>query len=131
MSQQQQLKVEHRLYESATSIKPVVSMLISLPPLITIFASDELLKHPHIAIQVAIASCLSSEVSWITALNAPYSDKTMHNIFPLIISSFTLLSDNSTEMYAKGARIHKTIANVRYCIIILDLDHEQVIIDML
>lgn len=59
-----------------------------------------------------------------------YSDETMYDIFPLIILSFAYLIHKSTNLHAKGVRILETMANMRYCIIMLDLDCEHILINI-
>lgn len=59
-----------------------------------------------------------------------YSDETMQDIFPLIISSFAPLTNKSTNLYAKGVRIIDIMAYVRFCITMLDLDCKHKMIDM-
>lgn len=59
--------------------------------------------------------------------DTPYSDEIMYDIFPLII---LYLIDKSTNLHAKGVRILQTMANMRYCIIMLDLDCEHILINI-
>ncbi|CAA3030882.1 Hypothetical predicted protein, partial [Olea europaea subsp. europaea] len=78
--------------------------------LITALVSEELLKHSNFAIQVAVTSCLSEIIRGMVP-DTPYSDKTMHDIFSLMISSFASLTHKSTYINAKGFRILETTAN--------------------
>lgn len=108
---------------------PAISMLTSPSMLITALVSEELLKHSNFAIQVAVTSCLSEIIRGMVP-DTPYSDKTMHDIFSLMISSFASLTHKSTYINAKGFRILETTANVRYCINMLDLNCEHMIVEM-
>lgn len=75
---------------------------LHLYSLMTALISDELQNCTHATIQMTVAPCLS-KIFRITALDNPYSDKTLKDIFQLIVSSF--LSDHSSILYPKGAGI--------------------------
>lgn len=54
----------------------------------------------------------------------------MQDVFQLIVSSFDNLSDKSSRSYKKRATILETVAKVRSCVIMLDLELDQMIIEM-
>ncbi|GLT72796.1 hypothetical protein SLA2020_447000 [Shorea laevis] len=76
-----------------------------------------------------IASCIS-EITRITAPDAPYDDDQMKEIFQLIVSSFENLSDNSSRSYTKRTSILETVAKVRSCVVMLDLECDGLILEM-
>ncbi|KAL6498278.1 hypothetical protein OROGR_028675 [Orobanche gracilis] len=108
---------------------PTQSMHTALSPLMKALVMEELLKHSDADVQVGIASCIS-EVTRITAPDAPYNDDKMKDIFQLIVSSFENLSDTSSRSYEKRATILETASKVRSCVIMLDLECDQMIIEM-
>ncbi|CAI9759700.1 unnamed protein product [Fraxinus pennsylvanica] len=108
---------------------PGKSMQAALSPLLKALVADELLKHSDIDVKVAVASCIN-EITRITAPDAPYDDDRMKDIFQLIVSSFEHLYDKSSRSYAKRAMILETVSKVRSCVIMLDLECDQMIIEM-
>ncbi|XP_031279565.1 nucleolar protein dao-5 [Pistacia vera] len=90
---------------------------------------DQLFKHSDIDVKVSVASCIS-EITRITAPDAPYSDDEMKEVFQLIVSSFENLSDKSSRSYAKRTSILETVAKVRSCVVMLDLECDTLIVEM-
>ncbi|XP_074329426.1 uncharacterized protein LOC141667028 isoform X1 [Apium graveolens] len=91
--------------------------------------NESLLRHTDVEVQVAVASCIS-EITRITAPEAPYTDDQMKEVFQLIVSSFAGLSDMSSRSYDKRASILETVAKVRSCVVMLDLECEALISKM-
>ncbi|CAK9146640.1 unnamed protein product [Ilex paraguariensis] len=120
--------------------------------------ADELLKHSDVDVKVAVASCIS-EITRITAPDAPYDDDQMkvprivsfdsfsynfllfpffvnfismatQDVFQLIVSSFENLSDKSSRSNDKRALILETLAKVRSCVVMLDLECDGLIVEM-
>ncbi|WOH03789.1 hypothetical protein DCAR_0623189 [Daucus carota subsp. sativus] len=91
--------------------------------------AEQLLRHANVDVQVAVASCIS-EITRITAPEAPYTDDQMKEVFQLIVSSFVDLSDMSSRSYNKRASILETVAKVRSCVVMLDLECEELITEM-
>lgn len=54
----------------------------------------------------------------------------MQEIFQLIVSSFENLSDNSSRSYTKRTSILETVAKVRSCVVMLDLECDALILEM-
>ncbi|KAH6757885.1 hypothetical protein C2S52_023207 [Perilla frutescens var. hirtella] len=108
---------------------PPKSMQNALNPLMNALVTEVLLKHSDIDVKVAVASCIS-EITRITAPDAPYDDDKMKDVFQLIVSSFENLADVSSRSHEKRATILETVAKVRSCVIMLDLECDQMIVDM-
>lgn len=108
---------------------PSKSMQTALSPSLKALVSDQLLRHSDIDVKVAVAACIS-EITRITAPDAPYNDEQMKEVFHLIVSSFENLSDKSSRSYAKRASILETVAKVRSCVVMLDLECDGLIIEM-
>ncbi|XP_052209614.1 sister chromatid cohesion protein PDS5 homolog C-like [Diospyros lotus] len=108
---------------------PSKSMQAALGPSMKALVADELLRHPDEDIKVAVASCMS-EITRITAPDAPYDDERMKDVFQLIVSSFQNLSDNTSRSYNKRTLILETVAKVRSCVVMLDLECDSLIVEM-
>ncbi|XP_065867038.1 sister chromatid cohesion protein PDS5 homolog D-like isoform X2 [Euphorbia lathyris] len=99
-----------------------------LPPMKALI-SDALLRNSDVDVKVSVASCLS-EITRITAPNAPYSDDHMKEIFQLIVESMEKLSHVSSRSCTKAVSILETIAKVRLCLVMLDLELDELIMKM-
>ncbi|GER51737.1 sister chromatid cohesion protein PDS5 homolog A [Striga asiatica] len=108
---------------------PAQSMQTVLSPIMKALVLEELLKHSDDDVKVGVASCIS-EITRITAPDAPYDDEKMKDVFQLIVSSFEDLSEISSRSYGKRAAILDIVAKVRSCVIMLDLECDQMIIEM-
>ncbi|RZC79402.1 hypothetical protein C5167_003645 [Papaver somniferum] len=120
-------KVEIHL--SKVEQSPSESMHSALTPSIKALVANELLRHPDVDVKVSVASCIS-EITRITAPDAPYEDDQMKEIFQLIVGSFEKLYDTSSRSYHKRASILETVAKVRSCVVMLDLECDGLIIEM-
>ncbi|XP_076951233.1 uncharacterized protein LOC143624472 [Bidens hawaiensis] len=120
-------KVEKLL--SKVDQSPKKSMLDALKPSMRALIHDKLSKHSDVDVKVAVASCIS-EITRITAPDAPYDDDQMKDVFQLIVSSFEGLADQSSRSYAKRASILETVSKVRSCVIMLDLECDGLIVEM-
>ncbi|KAK9059434.1 hypothetical protein SSX86_022054 [Deinandra increscens subsp. villosa] len=108
---------------------PKQSMLDALKPSMNALIHDSLSKHSDIDVKVSVASCIS-EITRITAPEPPYTDDQMRDVFQLIISSFENLDDKSSRSYNKRASILDTVSKVRSCVIMLDLECDELIVKM-
>ncbi|XP_057957797.1 sister chromatid cohesion protein PDS5 homolog C-like isoform X2 [Malania oleifera] len=108
---------------------PPKSMQNALSPSLKALISDELLRHSDVDVKVAVAACIS-EITRITAPDAPYDDDQMKEVFQLIVSSFENLSDKSSRSYNKRTSILETVAKVRSCVVMLDLECDALIVEM-
>ncbi|KAI7752993.1 hypothetical protein M8C21_026734 [Ambrosia artemisiifolia] len=120
-------KVEKLLLKVDQS--PRKSMLDALKPSMNALIKDSLSKHSDMDVKVAVASCIS-EITRITAPDAPYTDDQMRDVFELIVSCFEDLSDLSSRSYNKRALILETVSKVRSCVIMLDLECDELIAKM-
>ncbi|KAL4565214.1 hypothetical protein LXL04_029300 [Taraxacum kok-saghyz] len=120
-------KVEKLL--SKVDQSPKKSMLDALKPSMRALIHDSLSSHSDVDVKVAVASCIS-EITRITAPDAPYNDDQMRDVFQLIVSSFEGLADQSSRSYNKRASILETVSKVRSCVIMLDLECEGLIVEM-
>ncbi|XP_062097335.1 sister chromatid cohesion protein PDS5 homolog C isoform X2 [Humulus lupulus] len=108
---------------------PSESMQNALSPSLKALVDDTLLGHSDVDVKVAVASCIS-EITRITAPDAPYDDDQMKEVFQLIVSSFENLCDKSSRSYTKRTSILETVAKVRSCVVMLDLECDALILEM-
>ncbi|THG01404.1 hypothetical protein TEA_021150 [Camellia sinensis var. sinensis] len=121
------LQIENFL--SRVEQSPLKSMQTALSPFMKALVADKLLRHPDVDVKVAVASCIS-EITRITAPDAPYDDDQMKDVFQLIVSSFENLSDKSSRSYNKRTLILETVTKVRSCVVMLDLECDGLIVKM-
>ncbi|KAK1293627.1 DNA mismatch repair protein MSH6 [Acorus calamus] len=108
---------------------PSESTTKALDPALKALVAKELLRHSNTDVKVSVASCIS-EITRITAPDAPYEDDLMKEIFQMIVEAFENLSDTSGRSYAKRVSILETVAKVRSCVVMLDLECDGLILDM-
>ncbi|CAH2077314.1 unnamed protein product [Thlaspi arvense] len=108
---------------------PPDSMQNALSPLMKALVAGKLFKHSDVDVRVAVAACIS-EITRITAPDAPYDDEQMKEVFKLIVSSFENLVDNASRSYSKRTSILETVAKVRSCVVMLDLECDALLIEM-
>ena len=101
----------------------------ALFPSVKALVADQLFRHANVDVKVAVASCIS-EITRISAPDAPYADDQMKEAFKLIVSLLDNLSDKSSRSYRKMTSILETVAKVRSCVVMLDLECETLILEM-
>ncbi|KAJ1410042.1 hypothetical protein SESBI_22277 [Sesbania bispinosa] len=95
----------------------------SLVPSMKALISDTLLRHTDEDVKVSVTSCFS-EISRITAPDAPYDDEQMK--WP----AFEKLSHVSGRGYEKALNILDNVSKVRLFLVMLDLECDDLIIEM-
>ncbi|KAM0847072.1 hypothetical protein ACQ4PT_055258 [Festuca glaucescens] len=108
---------------------PPQSTFVAIRPVMTALVRGDLLAHPDADVRLAIASCIS-EVTRITAPEAPYEDTVMKNVFSVIVESFRTINDIESPSFGKRASILETVAKVRSCVLMLDLELDDLIREM-
>lgn len=153
---------------------PSRSMQNALLPSMKALISTDLLGHLNMDVRVSVVSCIS-EITRITAPDAPYNDEQMkvipyinpidnsfdfnnmlatkmarsskyvtfycsnmflfllfdvQEIFHLTVAAFENLSHASSCCYKKAISILDTVAKVRSCLVMLDLECDALIIQM-
>ncbi|KAL2346661.1 hypothetical protein Fmac_000661 [Flemingia macrophylla] len=108
---------------------PPDSMQNAISPSLKALIADKLIRHTDDDVKVAVASCIS-EITRITAPEAPYDDDQMKEVFQLIVSSFENLHDEVNQSHAKRTSILETVAKVRSCVVMLDLECDALILEM-
>ncbi|GAB2286574.1 hypothetical protein Dimus_020971 [Dionaea muscipula] len=114
---------------SRVNQSPPESLQKGLAPSIKALVADELLRHADIDVRVAVAACIS-EITRITAPEVPYDDGQMKDVFQLIVSSFERLYDKFSRSFNKRVTILETVSKVRLCVVMLDLECDELILVM-
>ncbi|KAL0923001.1 hypothetical protein M5K25_007042 [Dendrobium thyrsiflorum] len=93
------------------------------------FIAKDLLGHTNMDMKVSIASCLG-EITRIIVPDAPYDDDIMKEIFGLIVAAFKNLDEMLSRSFPKRVSILEIVAKVRSCVLMLDLDFDDLILEM-
>ncbi|KAK9098263.1 hypothetical protein Syun_025308 [Stephania yunnanensis] len=101
----------------------------AMEPSLKALASENIREHSDVDVKVAAASCVS-EITRITAPDAPFEDEQMREFFKLIVAAFEKLDDTSSRSYSKRVSILETLAKVRSCVVMLDLECDTLISQM-
>ncbi|KAI7747181.1 hypothetical protein M8C21_010665 [Ambrosia artemisiifolia] len=101
----------------------------ALSPPMKALVAGSLLEHSSMDVKVSVASCLC-EITRITAPQAPYSDEELKGVFQCIVSSLENLSDKSSRFYHKRVAILDSVSKVRSCVIMLDLECDDLIVKL-
>ncbi|KAL0443057.1 UNVERIFIED_CONTAM: Sister chromatid cohesion protein PDS5 [Sesamum latifolium] len=108
---------------------PPKSILDSMQPFSNAIAKPELLKHQDREVKLFVAACIC-EITRITAPEAPYDDDVLKDIFELIVSTFSGLSDTNGPSFGRRVVILETLARYRSCVVMLDLECDDLINEM-
>ncbi|XP_023643045.1 sister chromatid cohesion protein PDS5 homolog A isoform X3 [Capsella rubella] len=105
---------------------PPAAVLESIQPFLDAVIKPDILNHQDKDVKLLVASCIS-EITRITAPEAPYSDNIMKDIFQLIVSAFTGLNDVSGPSFGRRVVILETVAKYRSCVVMLDLECDDLV----
>ncbi|KAG6641941.1 sister chromatid cohesion protein PDS5 homolog B-like [Carya illinoinensis] len=108
---------------------PSASILESMQPFLNSIVKPEMLKHQDRDVKLLVATCIC-EITRITAPEAPYGDDVLKDIFHLIVSTFSGLSDTSGPSFSRRVVILETLAKYRSCVVMLDLECDDLVNEM-
>ncbi|XP_076907861.1 sister chromatid cohesion protein PDS5 homolog A-like [Bidens hawaiensis] len=108
---------------------PPKEVLKSMQPFINAIVKPELLKHHDKEVKLLVAAC-TCEITRVTAPEAPYGDDALKDIFHLIVSTFSGLRDTKGPSYRRRVTILEMLAKYRLCIVMLDLECDDLINEM-
>ncbi|XP_020683417.2 uncharacterized protein LOC110100313 isoform X1 [Dendrobium catenatum] len=117
------------IYLSRVEQSPSTSMSDALCPTMNSLITKEFLNHPEADVKVYVAACIN-EIMRVTAPDAPYNDDLMKEIFAMIVDAFEKLDDMSGCSYCKRVSILEIMAKVRSCVVMLDLECDDLILRM-
>ncbi|KAH9287487.1 hypothetical protein KI387_031604, partial [Taxus chinensis] len=116
-------------YLSEVDQSPSQVMSKAMRPSMNALVAPELLGHRDKDVVLLVAICIS-EIMRITAPEAPYSDDVLRDIFHLIVGIFRGLDEISNPSFGRRVSILETVARIRSCVVMLDLECDDLIIDM-
>ncbi|CAA2986797.1 sister chromatid cohesion PDS5 homolog A isoform X1 [Olea europaea subsp. europaea] len=108
---------------------PLKSVVESMQSFVNAIAKPELLRHQDLEVKLFVAACIC-EITRITAPEAPYDDDVLKDIFQLIASTFSGLSDTNSTYFGRRVVILETVARYRSCVVMLDLECDDLINEM-
>ncbi|KAK7860225.1 putative lrr receptor-like serine/threonine-protein kinase [Quercus suber] len=108
---------------------PSKSMRDALFPSVKALINNKLFRHVEMDVKVSVLSCII-EITRITTLDAPYKDEQMKEIFQLIVAACENMFQVSTRFDKKVTSILDTIAKVKLCLAMLDLECDALIVEM-
>ena len=109
--------------------EPSKSTRDALLPSVKALITNKLLRHAEMDVKVLVLSCII-EITRIIAPDAPYKDEQMKEIFQLILAALENMSHVSTRSYKKVVSILDTIAKVKLCLVMLDLEYDALVVKM-
>lgn len=109
--------------------EPPTPVADAMLPIMKALIRRELLNHAEMDIKASVASCLH-EVLRITAPDTPYEDKVMEETFKLTVKLLKKLSLDSGHCYTKAVSVLLSMANVRSCLVMLDIEVDELIVEM-
>ncbi|XP_038718226.1 uncharacterized protein LOC120011235 isoform X2 [Tripterygium wilfordii] len=98
-------------------------------PIMKALIGNDLFRHSDMDVKVSVADCIS-EITRISAPDAPYNDDMMKEYFQLAVEALENLSLVSGRCYTKAISILDTLARCRSCLVMLDLECDSLIIKM-
>lgn len=108
---------------------PSPTMSASMLSATKALVSKQIFRHQDKDIRLGAASCIS-EITRITAPDTPYDDDLMKEVFQRIVEAFEKLDDMTSESYPRRVSILETVAKVRSCVVMLDLECDELILQM-
>lgn len=116
-------------YLTRVEQSPPGSTSDAVRPAMAALVREDLLSHSNADVKLGVASCIS-EITRITAPEAPYDDNVMKDVFSIIVGAFQNLDDIESPSFARIFSILDTVAKVRSCVVMLDLELDDLIRDM-
>eukprot|EP00252_Welwitschia_mirabilis_P002902 TRINITY_DN1290_c0_g1_i1.p1 TRINITY_DN1290_c0_g1~~TRINITY_DN1290_c0_g1_i1.p1 ORF type:complete len:902 (+),score=262.89 TRINITY_DN1290_c0_g1_i1:551-3256(+) len=116
-------------YLSMVEQSPSASIESAVRPTMNALVEPPLLRHSDKDVRLLVVACVS-EITRITAPEAPYNDDTMKEVFQLIVGSFEGLKEMHSKSFIRRMTILETVAKVRSCVVMLDLECDDLIIEM-
>ncbi|KAF0923989.1 hypothetical protein E2562_008339 [Oryza meyeriana var. granulata] len=108
---------------------PPESTISAITPAMTALVKKELLGHSSYDVKLSVVFCIS-EITRITAPDTPYDDDVMKDVFSIMVGSFEKLDDMENPLFGRIVSILETVAKVRLCVVMLDLECEDLIRQM-
>ncbi|KAF9608421.1 hypothetical protein IFM89_009787 [Coptis chinensis] len=104
------------------AIEPLSKSLIKVKP-------HNLLQHKDKDVRVLVAGCLC-QIIRVLAPDPPYSDEILREIFTLITSMFSELSDTKSPYFTRRVKILETVARLKCCLLMMDIGCDDLVLEM-
>lgn len=117
------------IYLAEVDQSPSAPILTSLTTPMHALVMPKILRHHDNDVRILVATCII-EIMRITAPAALYSDDILKEIFELIVATFRGLDEIRSPSFARRVTILETVAKVRLCVIMLDLQCDDLILEM-
>ncbi|KAJ8560654.1 hypothetical protein K7X08_022514 [Anisodus acutangulus] len=109
---------------------PSDSTRSALQPVMKALIGNELLRHTNEDVKVSVVFCIT-ELYRITAPQHPYdNDRQMKEILQHTVMALKKLSNVSGRSYYKVVQILETVAKLRACVMLLDLEYDTLVIEI-
>lgn len=125
------LKILKQLAITLSEVDQSPSQIIlkAMRPSMNALITPELLRHRDRDVALLVATCIS-EITRITAPEAPYNDDVLRDIFHLIVTTFRGLDNINSPSFGRRVTILETVAKIRSCVMMLDLECDDLILEM-
>ncbi|KAM5564215.1 sister chromatid cohesion protein PDS5 [Rosa sericea] len=88
-----------------------------------------LLRHRDKDVRLLVAIC-ATEMMRLMAPEPPFDDRDLRDVFKLLVSVFAELGDTANSLFSKRAKIVEIVAKLKCCVIMLDIECNDVVLDM-
>eukprot|EP00253_Pinus_taeda_P035266 PITA_35266 len=117
------------MYLAEVDQSPSPPILTSLTTPMHALVMPKILRHHDNDVRILVATSII-EIMRITAPAVLYSDDILKEIFELIVATFRGLDDTHSPSFGRRVTILETVAKVRLCVIMLDLQCDDLILEM-
>ncbi|KAE8690421.1 putative translation initiation factor if-3 [Hibiscus syriacus] len=115
--------------EASTKAQMLGKLKAATEPLRNSIIKHGLSNHTDKDARLLVAICVG-EFFRILAPQPPFADKYLRDIFKLILSVFVELADSTSAFFSRRVKILETVARCKCCVIMLDIDCDDLIIEM-
>lgn len=123
------LKLLKQAASSLSEVNQSPTLRSVLGPINDVLVQAAFLRHKDKDVRLLVSACFS-EMMRILAPDPPYSDDVLKDIFKLFVSTFEELDETEGPYFARRVSILETIAKMRCCVIMLDIDCEDLVLEM-
>ncbi|KAH9314048.1 hypothetical protein KI387_022675, partial [Taxus chinensis] len=116
-------------YLSEVEQSPSAAVLMAIKTSAHSLIRTDIFQHNDNDVRIRLAACIS-EIMRVTAPDTPYSDSVLREIFQLMVAVFHELHDINNISFARIVAILETVAKVRSCVLMLDLQCEDIILKL-
>ncbi|KAJ7965575.1 sister chromatid cohesion protein PDS5-like A isoform X1 [Quillaja saponaria] len=114
--------------ESTKKLEAVKKLDVAIKPLKKAIVHG-LLQHDKEDVRLLVAICVT-EIFRVMAPEPPFEEKDLRETFKLIISMFAELANTTNAFFLRRVKILETIARCKCCVIMLDIDCNDLVLEM-